>query len=208
MPVTVILADDHAVFRQGLASLLQTVEGIELLGAAANGREAWDLIERLQPDLAILDIAMPVMTGLEVVRKTTAAGLATLTVLLTACAEPCVVMEALAAGAAGYVLKDGTFEELVMAVQIVIVSGTYLSPTMCTRLGELSQHVRTGSALSPRERDVIHHIAAGKSGKEIARAMGLSEHTIETYRERLMDKLGAHTVADVVRYAVRVGLVD
>lgn len=206
MSISIILADDHAMFREGLAALLQAAGGLDLRAQAANGAEAWKCIERLQPDVAILDIAMPEMTGTDVARRTIAAGLATQTIVLTACSDPSVAVEAQHAGAAGYVLKDHSFEELIMAVQIVVAGGTFVSPAIRTKLREMTQHGRTSPPLSPREREVIRHIAAGKTGKEIARIIGLSPRTVDTYRERLMEKLQLHSVADVVRYAVRVGL--
>jgi DNA-binding NarL/FixJ family response regulator len=207
MPINVILADDHTLFRQGLAALLQTVEEIELLAQAANRREAWDLIERLQPEVAILDICMPELTGIEVARQTSMAGFATQVVLLTACEDPLVAIEAQQAGAAGYVLKDSSFEELVIAVQTVAAGGTFVTSTIRAKLRELQRHGRTITALSPREREVMRLIALGKTGKEIAQLMEISPRTVATYRDRLMDKLQAHTVADVVRYAVRVAMV-
>jgi len=208
MTIRVIVADDHAIFRQGLAALLRTEDDLALLAQAANGREAWGHIEALRPDVAILDIAMPELTGTEVARRTVAAGLATQAVLLTACKDPSAAREAQEAGAAGYVLKDNAFEELALAVRTVAAGGTFMTPAIRARLREMSQQGGTTAALSPREREVIRLIALGKTGKEIALSMGLSPRTVETYRERLMGKLGVHTVADVVRYGVRVGLVD
>jgi DNA-binding NarL/FixJ family response regulator len=201
------LADDHMLFRQGLAALMKTVEEIALLAQAANGREAWDLVERLQPEVAILDICMPELTGIEVARKTSMAGFATQVVLLTAHEDPLVAIDAQQAGAAGYILKDNSFEELVMTVQIVAAGGTFVTPTIRAQLRELQRHGRVTTALSPREREVMRLIALGKTGKEIGRLMAISPRTVETYRNRLMDKLQAHTVADVVRYAVRAAVV-
>ena len=206
MPISVISADDHALFRQGLAVLLKGVEGIVLLAQAANGREAWDLIERQQPHVAILDICMPELTGIEIARKTSAAGLATQVILLTAHDDPFVAIEAEKAGAAGYVLKDTSFEEVVIAVQTVAAGGTFVTPIIRAKLCELQRQGKTTTALSPREREVVRLIALGKTGKEIARLMEVSPRTVDTYRDRLMDKLQVHTVADVVRYAVRAGM--
>ena len=208
MTISVILADDHAIFRQGLMALMQTATGLALLGLAADGSEVWALIQLRQPNVAILDIGMRKMTGMEVTRKVVAAGLKTKVVLLTACADPCTAMEAQEAGAVGYVLKDHSFEELVMAVQIIATGGTFMTPAIRFKLREMRQHGNMMPVLSSRERDVAKHIAQGKTGKEIARLMGLSPRTVETYRERLMEKLQAHTVEDVVRYAVSARLVD
>jgi DNA-binding NarL/FixJ family response regulator len=140
MPISVILANDHTLFRQGLAALLKTAEGIALLAQAANGREAWDLIERLQPEVAILDICMPEMTGIEVVRKTSAAGLTTQVVLLTAHEDLSIAIDAQEAGAAGYVLKGNPFEELVMAVRTVAAGGSFMTPSIRAQLRELQRY--------------------------------------------------------------------
>ncbi len=207
MPISVISADDHALFRQGLAVLLKGVEGIALLAQAANGREAWDLINKQQPDVAILDICMTGMTGIDVTRKTSAAGFTTQVILLTVHEDPAVAIEAQEAGAAGYVLKNNSFEELVIAVQTVAAGGTFMTPTIHATLRDLQRQGKMTTALSPREREVVHLIALGKTGKEMARLLDLSPRTVDTYRNRLMDKLQAHTVADVVRYAVRAGIV-
>lgn len=207
MPISIILANNHTLFRQGLAALLKMAEGVEFLAHAANGREAWDCIERLQPDVAILDIAMPEMTGIEVARKTSMAGFATQVILLTTHEDPLVAIDAQKAGASGYILKDNSFEDLLIAVQTVVAGGTFMNPTIRLKLRELQRHGRTITALSPREQEVMRLIALGKSGKEIARLMSISPRTVDTYRDRLMDKLQAHTVADVVRYAVWAGMV-
>lgn len=206
MSIKVISADNHTLFRQGLAVLLKAVEGITLLAQATNGRVAWDLIERQQPDVAILDVIMPELTGIEIARKTSAAHLATQVILLTAHDDPFVAIEAEKAGAAGYVLKDTSFEEVVIAIQTVAAGGTFMTPAIRAKLRELQRQGKTTTALSSREREVMRLIALGKTGKEIARLMEVSPRTVDTYRERLMDKLQIHTVADVVRYAMRAGM--
>jgi DNA-binding NarL/FixJ family response regulator len=207
MPISVIVADDHAIFRQGLATLLQAEADIALLAQAANGSEAWQFIESLRPDVAILDLSMPGTTGIEVARRVEAAGLDTRIVLLTMHDDPSAVLQAQAAGVAGYILKDNSFEELVQAVQNVAAGGTFVTPSIRAKLCDLRRDGRTTVALSPREREVIRLIAFGHSGKEIARTLGISPRTVETHRSRSMDKLGLHSVADLVRYAVRAGMV-
>jgi len=207
MTISVIVADDHAIFRQGLASLLQAEADIALLAQAANGAEAWRLIESLQPDVAILDLSMPEATGIEVARRVEAAGLDTRVVLLTMHDDPSAALQAQEAGAAGYVLKDLSFEELVLAVQTVAAGGTFITRSIRAKLCDLRRGGRTTVALSPREREVIRLIALGNSGKEIARTLGISPRTVETHRSRSMDKLGLHSLADLVRYAVQTGMV-
>lgn len=150
MPIRVIAADDHALFRQGLAALLQPAKDIVLLAQAANGREAWNLIERLRPDLAILDICMPGMSGIEVTQKTVAAGLATQLLLLTAHGEPSLAMDAQEAGAAGYLLKENSLEELVLAVRTVAAGGTFVTPSIRAELRQLQRQGAMTAALSPR----------------------------------------------------------
>jgi DNA-binding NarL/FixJ family response regulator len=208
MTTSIILADDHAIFRQCLIPLLNAERELELLAQAGNGHEAWELIESLEPDVAILDISMPKMSGIEVARKTHDAGLSTHIVLLTMHEDPTAVLEAQEAGAVGYILKDNTFEELVAAVRTVVSGGTFVTPSIQKKLRELQHDGHPAVQLSKREREVVKLIALGKSSKEIARIMVISHRTVDTYRKRVMDKLDLHSLADVVRYAVRIGMVS
>jgi DNA-binding NarL/FixJ family response regulator len=208
MAISVILADDHIMFRQGLTPLLEAGHGLELLAQATNGREAWKLIEALRPDVAIVDISMPELTGIEVARKTVNAGIRTRVVVLTMHEDPSAALQAQEVGAAGYVLKDNTFEELVIAVRTVAAGGTFVTSSIQAKLRESQRHGRAAALLSQREREVIKLIALGHSSKEIGRLMGISPRTVDTYRNRLMDKLGLNTRASVVRYAVRTGMVS
>ena len=207
MSIGVIVADDHAIFRQGLASLLQAEADIVLLAQASTGAEAWGLIESLRPDVAILDLSMPQLSGIEVARRVEAAGLDTLIVLLTMHDDPSAVLQALETGVAGYILKDNSFEELVQAVHNVATGGTFVTPAIRAKLRTLQREGRPAVPLSPREREVIRLIALGNSSKEIARIMAISPRTVDTYRSRSMEKLGLHSLADVVRYAVQAGMV-
>jgi len=207
MPITIVLADDHAIIRQGLTPLFEAEEGMELVGEAGNGQAAWKLIESLRPDVAILDVSMPEMTGIEVTRRVVDAGVSTRIILLTMHEDPSAVLEAQEAGASGYVLKDNSFEELVQAVKIVVAGGSFVSPSVQEKLRKLQAAGRPATLLSKREREVIKLIAEGHSSKEIARLMVISPRTVDTYRKRLMDKLDLHTLADVVRYAVRTGMI-
>lgn len=206
MPINVLIADPHAIFRQGLASLLEKVDDISLIAQATNGKEAWDLIVRLRPDIAILDLNMAEMTGIEVARKSHAADFETRILLLTMRQKHNAALDAQAAGTAGYLLKENTFEELVKAVHIIAAGGTFVTPVIRAELRGPQQHAVTITP-SPREQEVICLIALGKSSKEIARVMGISPRTVDTYRDRLREKLQCHTVADIVRYAFREGMV-
>lgn len=207
MSIGVIVADDHAIFRQGLASLLQAEADIVLLAQASTGAEAWGLIESMRPDVAILDLSMPQLSGIEVARRVEAAGFDTRIVLLTMHDDPSAVLQALETGVAGYILKDNSFEELVQAVHNVATGGTFVTPAIRAKLRTLQREGRPAVPLSPREREVIRLIALGNSSKEIARIMAISPRTVDTYRSRSMEKLGLHSLADVVRYAVQAGMV-
>lgn len=208
MTTTILIADDHDIFRQGLAALLDAEDGLVLLSQAGNGREAWEHIKSLEPDIAILDINMPDMTGIEVTRKTVDAGLKTQVVLLTMYEDPSTVLEGQEAGAFGYILKDNSFEEMVTAVQTVVCGGTFVTPSIREKMQKMKRDGQSAVQLSKREREVIKLIALGKSSKEIARILEISPRTVDTYRKRLMDKLGLKNLAEVVRYAVRLGVVS
>ncbi len=208
MPITVIVADDHAIFRQGLASLIQAEADIALLAQAIDGAEAWELITTLRPEVAILDLSMPGLTGIEVARQVEMAGLDTRVVLLTMHDDPSALLQAQEDVVAGYVLKDNSFEELVQAVRTVATGGTFVTPSVRAKLRSMQRKGRPAMALSPREREVIRLIALGNSSKETARILDLSPRTVDTYRNRSMEKLGLHSLADVVRYAVQAGMVD
>ena len=188
--------------------LIQADGGLTIVGEAADGPAAQEMIWRLAPNIAILDICMPELTGIELTRRIEEQGRETRVVLLTMLDDPTVAVEAQAAGAAGYVLKDNSFEELLVAVRTVAAGGTFVTPSIQSRLRALRRNGRIPMILSPREREVIRLIADGNSSKQIARLLGVSPRTIDTYRIRCMNKLDLHTVADVVRYAVRAGLVE
>jgi DNA-binding NarL/FixJ family response regulator len=188
MPITIVLADDHAIIRQGLTPLFEGEAGMELVAEAGNGQEAWKLIESLRPDVAILDISMPEMTGIEVTRKVVDSGLSTRVILLTMHEDPSAVLQAQEAGASGYVLKDNSFEELVQAVRIVVAGGTFVTPSVHQKLRKLQAEGKPAALLSKREREVIKLIAEGHSSKEIARLIRcqLSWPVSDNYLGRLV----------------------
>lgn len=206
MPLGVILADDHAIFLQGLAALLRAEPDIALLAQAADGEAAWRLIETYLPGVAILDLAMPKATGIEVARRVEAAALDTRVVLLTMHDDAATALQAQEAGVSGFVLKDNSFEELALAVRAVASGGTFVTPAVRAKLNALKRSGDKPVALSPRERDVVRLIAAGQTSKEIGRALAISPRTVDTYRDRLRDKLGLRSVAEVVLFAVQCGI--
>ncbi|MBF0445679.1 MAG: response regulator transcription factor [Magnetococcales bacterium] len=206
--IRIILADDHNIFLQGLTRLIQTVEDIEIIGMANNGEEALKMIETLQPDVAVLDISMDTMNGIDVARYfQKSSNPKTRILLLTMHEDPMLAVEALHAGASGFLLKENTFEELSDAIHTVHAGGTHVTATIKKRIDEL-ERFGNSLVLSQRERQVLTAVASGQTNKEIARQLELSPKTVETYRTRIMDKLNVRSIAQLSRFAVKLGLVE
>lgn len=208
MPVSVLLADDHQIFRQGLRVLLER-ERFDIVGEAADGREAVQLAERLKPDVAVLDFVMPLLNGLDAATQIQRASPKTRCVLLTMYTEDQYVLEALRAGLRGYVIKTQAAGDLVRALREVLQNGVYLSPGISRTLVDayLSGTALPADPLTPRERQVLQLVAEGKTTKEVAVVLGLSVKTAETHRTKIMRKLDIHETAGLVRYAIRRGVV-
>jgi two-component system response regulator NreC len=209
MPIRVVLADDHTIVRQGLKSLLER-EGIQVVGEAQDGHEVLQLAAKHSPDVAVIDISMPVLNGLDAARELKRSAPKTKTILLTCHDEDEYLIEALRAGVKGYVLKNQATSDLVHAIQLVCRGQVYLSPGMSSVVVDafLSKTELPVDPLSSREREVLQLIAEGKSTKDIASLLGISVKTADSHRSRLMRKLDIHEVASLVRYAVRKGLVQ
>jgi two-component system, NarL family, response regulator NreC len=209
MPVRVILADDHQLVRQGLKALLER-EGFAVVGEASNGQEAVRLVPGVHPDVAILDISMPNLNGVDAARELQKSSQKTRTILLTHHDEDQYVTEALRAGVRGYVLKDQAATDLIQAIQQVCRGEIYLSPRISRTVVEafLSRTPVPADPLTSRERQVLQLVGEGKSSKEIAVLLGISLKTAESHRTRLMRKLDIHELASLVRYAIRRGLVQ
>jgi two-component system response regulator NreC len=209
MPTQVILADDHVLVRQGLKSLLER-EGIQVVGEASDGQEVIALAAKLTPDVAIIDIGMPILNGLDASREVRKASPKTKTILLTRHDEDQYVTEALHAGVKGYVLKHQATSDLVHAIHQVCRGGVYLSPTISRAVVDayLSKEEVSPDPLSAREHQVIQLIVEGKSTRDIASLLGISVKTAESHRARLMQKLDIHETASLVRYAIRRGLAE
>jgi DNA-binding NarL/FixJ family response regulator len=211
--IRVLIADDHTLVRAGIRALLQGLDGVEVIAEAGDGLEAMALAEEHRPDVLVTDIAMPHVSGLELAARVARELPPTRVIILSMHANEEYASRALQAGAAGYLLKDSGLAELELAVRAVAGGETYLSPAV-------SKHViadylkRTSGAppdsgpLTPRQRQVLRLIAEGKTTKAIARILGVSVKTVETHRVQLMDRLDIHDVASLVRYAIRVGLVQ
>ena len=209
----VLLADDHAILRAGLRALLKDMAGVEVVGEAEDGAQALRLMRELRPDVALLDISMPRMNGLEVVARATAELPRTRIVILSMHAYEEYVQRALLAGAAGYLLKNTDPGELEQALRAVARGQTWLSPAISRTVGEVMARGQKPPAgpfevLSPRQREILQLIAEGRSSKEIAQQLELSVKTVESHRNELMERLGIHGVAGLVRYAIRTGIVE
>lgn len=209
MSLRIILADDHLIVRQGLRSILEQ-EGYTVLGEAGDGREALRLAQELGPDVAVLDLAMPLLNGLEAAREIARVCHQTKTILLTMHTEDPYVMEALRAGVKGYLLKTQAAQDLVQAVREVSRGAMYLSPGISRTVVEayLAKSELPPDPLTSREREVLQLIAEGKTTKEVAVILGVSVKTAESHRTRIMGKLEIHETASLVRYAIRRGLVQ
>lgn len=209
MPLRVLLADDHAMFIQGLRALLERA-GIEVVGEAFDGREAVRLTEKLKPDVAVLDLKMPLLNGLDAAREIRKMAAATKIVLLTRHTEEQYIVEALRAGVNGFLLKTKAAAVLVQTIKDVSSGALYVSQHLSPDILQayLAREELRISPLSGREREVLQLIAEGKSMKEIAPLLGISVKTVETHRMRLMGKLDIHETAGLVRYAIRQGIID
>jgi DNA-binding NarL/FixJ family response regulator len=210
--IRVILVEDHTLVRAGIRSLLQTLEHVEVVAEASNGHTALQLIEQHQPEVVLLDINMPGLNGLEVARGAKRYPKVRI-VLLSGHANEEYVWQALRAGVAGYLLKDAGTAELELAINAVVAGDSYLSPAVSKHVvasyarsvgNELSAFER----LTPRQREIMQLIAEGNTTKAIAHKLNISVKTVETHRSQLMEHLNLHDIASLVRYAIRVGLVQ
>ncbi|HXE61724.1 MAG TPA: response regulator transcription factor [Gemmatimonadaceae bacterium] len=211
--IRVVLADDHAVVRAGLKAVLGTAPDIHVIGEGSTGREAVTLTERLKPDVLITDLTMPDLDGAGVIKEVVAKGLASRVLVLTMHSEDEYLVRLLEAGAAGYLVKSAADRELVAAVRSVAHGDTYVQPSAARVLAR--ELIRKESAepdrerfdhLTPRERDVLRLVAQGYSAPEIGTQLGISPKTVDTYKQRIEEKLGLGHRADYVQFALKLGL--
>jgi len=209
MPTRIVLADDHVLVRQGLKSLLER-EHFQVMAEASDGQDAVRLTEAHQPDIAILDISMPTLNGIDAARGLSRSAPKTKVILLTQHEEEQYIHEALEAGVKGYVLKSQVANDLIQAIRQVCRGEFYLSPGISRAVMEAYRNKsdRPADPLTVRERQVLQLIAEGKSTKDTASVLGISVKTAESHRMRLMQKLNIHETASLVRYAVRRGLIQ
>jgi len=206
----VLLADDHAIVRQGFRLILDAEDDIEVIGEASNGREAVEQAETLRPDVIVMDVAMPELNGIEATRRITETMPRTRILALSMHRDSVYVREILRAGARGYLLKDAIDKDLVSAVRSVAKGDGYISPAVADAvLSDYRRHVTDPiDLLSSREREVLQMLAEGMTNKDIATALNLSVHTVDAHRGRIMEKLNLHSIGELVRFAMRAGLVD
>jgi two-component system response regulator NreC len=209
MPLKILLADDHAVVREGLRVLLER-EGFLFSGEASDGREAIHLCLHNKPDIAVLDLAMPLLNGIDAAREIVKSNPKIKVILLTMHTEDHLVLESLRAGVTGYVLKTRASNELVQAIRAVSKGEMYLTQSISRTVVQafLNKDDVPDRFLSDRERQVLQLVAEGKTTKELAAILGISVKTAESHRSNIMDKLDIHDVAGLVRYAIRTGIIQ
>jgi two-component system, NarL family, response regulator LiaR len=208
--IRVVIADDHAVVRQGLRTLIELQDGMEVVAEAADGEEAVEAVRRTSPDVALLDLVMPKLGGIEAIRRIREDEPRTRILVLTSFADDETVLPAIRAGAAGYLLKDVQPQDLVAAIRTVHGGEALLAPAVATMLVEqlaAADEPRDRDELTPRERDVLAHLARGRPNKVIARDLGVSERTVKTHVSNILGKLGLTDRTQAAVYAVRHGLV-
>lgn len=213
MALTLFLADDHAILRQGLRALLATEAGFRIVGDAGDGLETVRLVEKLQPAVLLLDLQMSGLDGLEVARRVSRRSVSTHVLILSMHDDAAYVAEAIRAGAVGFVRKDADMEELVKAIRQAAVGERYLSPPISEeQVDQYLQKARTVAlgrfqALTPREREVLQLTVEGLSGNEIAKRLFISRRTVESHRTNLMDKIGVRNLKELIRYAIEKDIV-
>lgn len=213
--IKIILADDHAVIRRGLRLVLEQQKDFEVVGEAADGRGAVDLAETARPHIAVLDITMPNLNGIEAANQITKKQIGVSIIVLSMHADESFVLRSLKAGARGYLLKESAEGDLINAVRLVAEGKSFFSPTVSRMLVE--DYVRqlqdkgvddSYELLTSRERELLQLIAEGKSNKDIANLLHLSLYTVETHRSNILSKLNLHTVPELILYAVRKGIIS
>lgn len=214
MPIRIVLCDDHQIIREGLRALLEKQPDMSVVGEAINGLGAIKLVTEKKPDIVVLDIAMPDMNGIAAARRIFADHPKVKVLALSMHSDHHFVTEMLEAGASGYMLKDSAFGELTNAIRMIISGGLFISPHIAGNvLDEFARRSKPGRApvrhvseLSQREKEILQLISEGHSTKEVASKLGVSVKTVETHRQHIMQKVGAHNVAALTKYAVREGI--
>ncbi|HWQ93145.1 MAG TPA: response regulator transcription factor [Clostridia bacterium] len=214
--IKVLLADDHTVVRQGLRALLGAEPDIEIVGEAENGRQAVDLVRQLQPNVAVIDIAMPVLNGLEATRQITRSNPATKVLILSSYSDDEYVQKLTEVGAAGYLVKQTAANDLLKGIREASRGNAFFSPAIAKRLRDQCREVlssgqpgrKRSDYLTSREAEVLQLIAEGRANKQIAAELCISIKTVEKHRQQVMNKLGIHDVAGLTRHAIAKGIIE
>lgn len=210
-PIRILLADDHNLVRAGIRALLQSIANVQIVAEASDGHAALQLVAAHRPTIAMLDVAMKGMNGIEATARIVKEFPETRVIILSVHANEEYVRQALRAGARGYLLKDAAVAELELAVNAVARGETYLSPAVSKHLVNDFARREAGATpfeqLTPRQREILQLIAEGRTTKEIAQRLGISIKTVETHRAQLMERLDIHDITGLVRYAIRMGIV-
>jgi len=212
--VRIVLADDHTILRNGLRLVLERQPDFTIAGEASNGREALEVVDRVTPDVVIIDIAMPLLNGIEAARRITGGHPKIAVLILSMHSDEAYILKALKAGARGYLLKDSVEADLIQAVRAVSTGKAFFSPAVSRVLADdyLRQVSQRGvedayDLLTARERELLQLVAELKPTKDIATMLGLSPHTVDTHRGNLMQKLNVHSIPELILYAVRKGII-
>ena len=215
--ITVLLADDHALLREGCRMTLEYEDDLEVVGEAQNGRQAVELAKKLHPDVVLMDIAMPGLNGLLATRLIRQAVPATKVIILTAYSNDSYVQNATESGAAGYVLKQNPGQDVCRAIRLVHQGNFFLTPELARHFGRLNQSFLGGlgalncpqaARLTPREMEVLQLVAEGRANKQAAAELGVNIKTVEKHREHIMEKLDIHHAAGLTRYAISAGIIE
>jgi len=213
-PITILLAEDHMIVREGFRQMIELEPGLKVVGEAKDGRQAVALAQKLRPDIVLMDIAMPLLNGLEATRQVLKAVPATKIIILSAHSDDAYVQTAVAAGAMGFLLKQSSSHAVCEAIRAVQQGKTFFSPAIARHLDHQKSRSRqdTGKSaatkLTSREMEVLQLIAEGKANKETASELGISMKTVEKHREHLMEKLDIHDTAGITRYAISAGIIE
>lgn len=208
--IRILIADDHTIVRAGIRSLLEKLPEVAVVGEASDGREVLSMVKEWRPHIALIDVAMPTLNGIEATARIVKESSGTRVIILSMYSNEEYVAQALHAGAAGYILKNAATTELEVAVRAVARGETYLSPAISKQV--ISEYLersigkRPLDELTARQREILQLIAEGRSTKQIAKVLSVSVKTVESHRAQLMRRLGIHEIAGLVRYAIRVGL--
>jgi len=213
--IKIFLADDHTIVRQGLAKLLEAESDLEVIGEAEDGREAVNKVQKLKPDIVIMDIAMPLLNGIEATRQIKKMLPQTKVIILSMHSHDRYISELISLGASGYLLKDSTGGEIIKAISAAVKGDVYLSPTISRRviddyltLKKTSSREDLYTKLSNREREVFQMIAEGRSTKEVSDILCVSPSTVKTHRANIMEKLKIENISQLIQFAIRLGIVD